>query len=394
MDKKKAAVFSFYNTPSGLFSWWDSFPQLLTTKLEKEGVDHYCFYREFTQDSAHSKESQRSIDTEGLLHFSWLLEVHKLSRKYDRVIFHTHSFYPPLKLWLITLLSKNKIWITTEHRLGSTSTPAWKMKFRTLLRKLKLMPKTIICVSNAVAERNAKIYGDFGIIRIHNGICLPKEYKKPKKRAPKKAIYVGRLDKKKGVWNLLEAFKLLNTKYERNDTKLCIVGGGGMLDELKDYVKDNNLSDIVEFAGYQPDPTPFYSDSDFVIIPTIVKEACPLVALEARSLGLPVLYSNRGGLPETVIEGKSGMPLSGLSPAEIAESVDMFVKNEQLYNSILEHCRDGLEYFSIDRMTNDYIKLYLNILSTKNHKTRHPCSKGKKQNKNKTNFTTYLNKKT
>ncbi|OMH38864.1 glycosyltransferase family 4 protein [Motiliproteus sp. MSK22-1] len=382
MEKiQKTAVFSFYNTPSGRFSWWDSFPQLLTQKLEDKNVDHFCFYREFTEESTHPKDEQFTITTDGLPHYSWLLNIHRLSRTYDSVIFHTHSFYPPLKIWILTLLSKNRVWITTEHRIGSTSAPTWKMKLRAFLRKLKLMPKTIVCVSNAVAERNTQLYGDFGIVRIHNGICLPETYRKPRKRIPKKALYVGRLDKKKGIWNLLKAFRLLHTHYKRNDIKLCVVGGGGILNDLKAYVRDNDLNDIVEFAGYQPDPEPFYSDSDFVIIPTIVKEACPLVALEARCHGLPVLYSNKGGLPETVVEGKSGMPLSGLSAENIAESVNWFVNDERLYNSMLESCRDGLEYFSIDRMTDDYIELYLRNLKTNNSKTRSPFIKEEKQQK-------------
>ena len=133
--------------------------------------------------------------------------------------------------------------MTTEHRIGSTRTPVWKMKLRASLRKLKFMPKTIVCVSNAVAERNTQLYGDFGIVRIHNGICLTETYQQPSKRTPKKALYVGRLDTKKGIWNLLEAFRLLRTHYKRNDITLCVVGGGGILNDLKAYVRDNDLND-------------------------------------------------------------------------------------------------------------------------------------------------------
>jgi glycosyltransferase involved in cell wall biosynthesis len=353
----KMAVFSFYNTPSGLFKWWDEFPREITTKLNAQNIDHICFYRNYTSNSSYSINEQNPIKPNS---FSWLMKINKLASQYDNVIFHTHSYYPPLKLYLLTLLSSKRLWIITEHRLGETATPAWKRWTRQLLRQLKLSPKYVICVSDAVASRNTQLYGS-NIKRIHNGINLQAINTPIIYREPKNALYVGRLDPKKGIWNLVLAFDILVNTLKRSDLKLNVVGGGNILNELKAFVIKQQLDENITFHGYQTNPQPNYMQADFVVIPTIIKEACPLVSLEARNFGLPLLYANRGGLPETV--GKSGRALIGLTPDSIAESIMEFTKDKNSYNRMLSEPKEGLNYFSMDRMTNEYVDFYQSLLN-------------------------------
>jgi glycosyltransferase involved in cell wall biosynthesis len=356
MDNEKLAIFSFYNTPSGLFKWWDEFPLEISEKLKKHNIDHICFYRSYTDNSLHSVNNQNIVKENSL---KWLYHIYKLSKKYDHVIFHTHSYYPPLKLFLLTLISPNKSWVITEHRLGVSSAPVWKRRMRELLRNLKLMPKHVISVSNAVLERNKSLYGE-NVSRIHNGINFPKVTEFNERNSPKIALYVGRLDPKKGIWNLIKAFNIIINEQKRNDLKLIVVGGGNILEKLKAYSEKNNLLEYITFTGYQKDPSAFYQQADYLIIPTIIKEACPLVALEGRNFGLPILYSNSGGLPETA--ETCGTPLYGTSENEISQSIIDFCSNIERYQSLLKKTKDGLDYFSMDRMTREYVDFYLTML--------------------------------
>jgi len=129
--------------------------------------------------------------------------------------------------------------VITEQRIGSTTAPKWKMYIREIMRQFKLGPKYIICVSDAVEQRNRQLFGR-NTKRIHNGITFSKvNYFTPTTTStnPTKALYVGRLDPKKGIWNLVYAMKILTNK--DNDTKiqLCIVGGGSQLDTLQEYIR-------------------------------------------------------------------------------------------------------------------------------------------------------------
>lgn len=352
MKKKSLAVFSFFNTVSGSYSWWDTFPNEITKKLHKKGIEHKCFYRGFTDNSIYQIEEQKAVKATSWL---WLLSIYSLTKDYDTVIFHTHSYYPPLKLYLLTLFKKNRIWVITEHRLGDGSPPKYKMLIRTLLRKLKLMPKIVIAVSDAVFKRNKLLYGD-AVIRIHNGIELKNNNSSLKTNEAKIALYVGRLDPKKGIWSLIKAFDRLINHHHKYDLKLHVVGGGALLNELKSYTVLHKLTNNIIFHGYQKNPGKYYAEADFQIIPTIVQEACPLVALEARSYNLPILYANRGGLPETV--GRGGVPLLGLTPELIAQSIINLSEKTDDYKNLLNVGSDGIEYFSINRMTDEYVEFY------------------------------------
>lgn len=115
-------------------------------------------------------------------------------------------------------------------------------------------------------------------------------------------IFCGRVDKIKGVEQLVLAYQKANLK----STSLLIVGGSKFADsKVSDYeehvkaiVKSNNLD--VHFTGYIPQSElpQYYSIADYAICPSICNEAAGLVIIEATCSGLPVVASNIGGIPE------------------------------------------------------------------------------------------------
>lgn len=112
-------------------------------------------------------------------------------------------------------------------------------------------------------------------------------------------LFVGMLEKHKGILNLLDLFKEL-----RNDlsAKLVIAGAGSLQYYIQDFIEKNSLSDLISFEGFVDDKTLYslYANALAVIIPSIWPENAPLVALEALSVGTPVIASNIGGLPEII----------------------------------------------------------------------------------------------
>jgi len=112
-------------------------------------------------------------------------------------------------------------------------------------------------------------------------------------------LFLGMLEKHKGILNLLELFKEL--RYNMG-AKLVIAGGGSLKDYIKDYIRKNSLSGLISFLGFVDNRTKYrlYKNALAVIIPSIWPENAPLVALEALSVGTPVIASNQGGLPEII----------------------------------------------------------------------------------------------
>jgi len=130
------------------------------------------------------------------------------------------------------------------------------------------------------------------IDELHNGIdlnlfkpVLPKEYKL------RKVLYVGRLDIRKDLFTLIDAFKIANSKYNR--LKLSIVGDGPMQSKVKKKIDGENLAEVTNLLGRVPLTSipQIYNCHDVAIVPSIY-EPFGRVILEAMACGTPVISSD------------------------------------------------------------------------------------------------------
>ena len=120
-------------------------------------------------------------------------------------------------------------------------------------------------------------------------------------------IYTGRIVPKKGVKELVEAIQLLNNE---PNIKLLVVGGDNYgdsvtnnpyLDELHEM--GHQMNGKVHFTGYVPyEQLPSYlSLADVAVVPSRINEALGMTCIEAIAMGLPVIATNDGGIPETLV---------------------------------------------------------------------------------------------
>lgn len=117
-------------------------------------------------------------------------------------------------------------------------------------------------------------------------------------------LYVGRLERVKGVHVLLAAFRLLLDARPDNTATLDIVGDGADRAALEADAADLTAAGRVRFRGWlSPDAvSESLAASSVVVIPSIWPENFPTVALEALQVGRPLVASRVGGLPELVGE--------------------------------------------------------------------------------------------
>lgn len=119
--------------------------------------------------------------------------------------------------------------------------------------------------------------------------------------AEKYFLFFGRLSYEKGVKTLLEAFRGLP------QCNLKIVGTGPKEDELKEFVKSNRMENV-RFLGYKQgkELTELVTGAYFVIVPSEWYENNPMTIIEAYSVGTPVIGARIGGIPEIIIDGRTG----------------------------------------------------------------------------------------
>lgn len=143
-------------------------------------------------------------------------------------------------------------------------------------------------------------------------------------------LYAGRLIQLKGIPYLLEAFKIvLKTKPE---FKLVIAGGGQEMENLKFYASELSVAEKVIFLNKVPHETLFslYQKASLTVLPSIGLENSPLSIIESFSAGTPVVASNVGGIPELIINGKTGYLSKPKNTQDLADKILKLARNPLL----------------------------------------------------------------
>ena len=124
-------------------------------------------------------------------------------------------------------------------------------------------------------------------------------------------VYSGRINKDKGISELIEALLMLQ---DLPNIKLLVIGSSyfGNANEEDDFLrslkeKSKRIKNNIIFTGYIPyDKMPSYlSLADVAAIPSVWDDPFPTTVLEAQAMGLPIIASNRGGIPEEVGAGNA-----------------------------------------------------------------------------------------
>ncbi|MEX3072010.1 glycosyltransferase [Vibrio alginolyticus] len=125
-----------------------------------------------------------------------------------------------------------------------------------------------------------------------------------------KLIQVGRLTKKKGVLDTINAIALLPKDF---NIHLDIIGSGELEGEAQELVRTLGLSSIVKFHGSLPNTSvrQLLSQSNAYILPSKVAddgdmEGVPVALMEAMAVGIPVISTYHSGIPELIDDGVSG----------------------------------------------------------------------------------------
>ena len=151
-------------------------------------------------------------------------------------------------------------------------------------------------------------------------------------------VYVGRLERIKGVLTLLKAMKV------NPAISLKIIGYGTQEDELKKFAKDNQLKNI-EFMGKKPkeEVWTLIKQSAFLICPSEWYEVLGFTIVEALLLGKPVIGSNIGAIPETVIDNKTGLLFEAGNELELANKINKLFNDDTLIAKLAANAKEHAE---------------------------------------------------
>lgn len=178
-------------------------------------------------------------------------------------------------------------------------------------------------------------------------------------------LSVGRLVERKGNDKVIKA--LPEVIQNIPNLVYLIAGNGPCKEPLKKMVEDLGLEENVRFIGYVPDNQlpKYYNLCDVFIMPSRTEKGDPegfgIVYLEAGACGKPVIGSRMGGIPDAVLNGKTGILVDPLDEREIADAILELLSDENKANQMGEYGRRRAEKLNWEAASDKLKKIISNI---------------------------------
>lgn len=261
----------------------------------------------------------RIISPNGLISFL-------LNNQFDICHLHHQTIFGEIVL-LATKICKLPT-VTTLHSQMMRRMPAKLLYDRISLRLVSTLSSKVICLSPKIMQNLTKRGVEYSkcvvIPNAVNVLSLKDQFQKTHSELhePKfDLLFVGRLEKRKGILWLLKSLILLHRRGKK--VTLKIVGHGPLTKKCNDMISANNLNQHVDLLGYVPQEEllKLFLLTRCVVIPSLY-EGVPSVALEAMTAGKPLIASNIPGLAELVVDGGNGLLVNPMDVKELASAID------------------------------------------------------------------------
>ncbi|MBV6623399.1 MAG: glycosyltransferase family 4 protein [Rivularia sp. (in: Bacteria)] len=169
--------------------------------------------------------------------------------------------------------------------------------------------------------------------------------------------YLGRIEQAKGFYFLLQTLqKLSNQNWELNV-------GGRITDEKIANLRSRYPLPNVNYLGFVK-PEVFFSEIDVLVVPSLWQEPLGRIVLEAYAYGVPVIGSNRGGIPEIIDSGSTGFVFNPEREETLLEIIEKFMDNRNLSFKMGKNALTKSHLFSNKTILNSYMETYKNSIIT------------------------------
>lgn len=176
-------------------------------------------------------------------------------------------------------------------------------------------------------------------------------------------LFLSNMMKEKGVWDLVEACKILKEKGSKFHCNF--VGKWSDIDEstFKSITKKYTLDEYITAYGpkYGKEKEFFFNKANLFVFPTFYHNECfPVVLLEAMENQIPCISTNEGGISQIIEDGETGYIIDKRSPLLLAEKIEYLIKNTALCEEMGDN---GYKKFIRDFTLQTFEKKIKDILS-------------------------------
>jgi glycosyltransferase involved in cell wall biosynthesis len=201
-------------------------------------------------------------------------------------------------------------------------------------------------------------------------------------------LFVGNLIERKGVYILIEAFKVVCSRVP--NVLLVIIGDGEERQRLERIVEDYGLARNVKLLGRVSlrELSSFYNAADIFVLPSF-SEGHSVALLEAMASGLPIVASNAGGNKESVEDGVNGFLFESGNIKDLSEKMAILLSDQELTKKM--SARSSAIYsekFSMKTQLKNYLKLYSTLIRGSDER----CTILLLDNRGLSHYTSYLSR--
>lgn len=293
-------------------------------------------------------------------------DIEKIDRmlaeeKFD--ILHFHEPWQPLLSRQILPRSTSVNIATFHAKLPET------MMSRTVIKAVTPYLKSVMnylhmlsAVSNSAAEYVAGLT-DKPITIIPNGIDLTKYRPKKAELSPggQTILYIGRLERRKGVRYLLQAYKLL--LQDNPDLHLVIVGDGPERERLELLADDLRLSNL-SFLGHVSEDLKLelLAEADLLCAPSVYGESFGIVLLEAMATGTVCVAGNNSGYVDVLQDVGALSIANPHDTAEFARRLEIMLHEPNVRTLWTKWAHQYVQQFSYPKIVDRYEEFYVEAL--------------------------------
>ncbi|GAG21744.1 unnamed protein product, partial [marine sediment metagenome] len=205
-------------------------------------------------------------------------------------------------------------------------------------------------------ETKLKVVPDFVDCRHFEPAAAPTE----KGDGGQTIAIVGRLARTKGHRVLLKAMR--EVAKATPEARLVIYGEGEEKDALQREAAAAGFGERVTFAGFAADVRAALAAADVFVMPSL-SEGLGVAVLEAMAMAMPVVVSDAGGLPESVVHGETGLVVPAGNAAALAEALLSLLRDRNRAKEMGAAGRKrALEHYDRPRVVGRIAALYEELL--------------------------------
>ncbi|MDR6543219.1 glycosyltransferase involved in cell wall biosynthesis [Acinetobacter bereziniae] len=176
--------------------------------------------------------------------------------------------------------------------------------------------------------------------------------------SPVKFLFIGRLLKEKGVFELIQAIRIVKSKYPQAHFTILGAIDHQNMGALRQEELDRLIAEkLFEYPGYVTNVKDWITDTSVFVLPSY-REGVPRSTQEAMAIGRPVITTDVPGCRETVVDGVNGFLVPKWNAEALADKMCYFIENPEQVNIMgLESYKIAQEKFDAEKVNSKLIEI-------------------------------------